>query len=112
MALLAYDLHQDGSATFRKTLVDYYPEDGPDGLVVDVDGNLYVAVRDVTRPGIIVYSPDGKELAYIPTEIPTNVGFGRGGERTTLYITAGKSLFRIRLNKAGYELPPKVNSLD
>ena len=107
MALLAYDLHEDGSATFREVLVDYYPEDGPDGLVADVDGNLYVAVRDETRPGIVVYSPEGRELAYIPTELPTNVGFGRGDERKTLYITAGKSLYRIRLNKAGYHLPPR-----
>ena len=60
MALLAYDLHPDGTATFREVLVDYYPEDGPDGLVADVDGNLYVAVRDVTRPGIVVYSPSGR----------------------------------------------------
>ena len=106
MALLAYDLHEDGSAEFRETLVNYYPQDGPDGLVADVAGNLYVAVRDLTRPGIIVYSPQGKELAYIPTELPTNVGFGRGTERKSLYITAGKSLYRIRLNKAGYQLPP------
>ena len=52
MALLAYDLSMDGTATFRKILVDYAPQDGPDGLVVDTEGNLYVAVRDVTRPGI------------------------------------------------------------
>ena len=70
-----------------------------------VEGNLYVAVRDQTRPGICVYSPTGKERAYIPTEIPTNVGFGRGDAGKTLYITAGKSLFRITLNKAGYQLP-------
>jgi gluconolactonase len=107
MALLVYDLHEDGSATFRKVLVDYYPEDGPDGLIADVDGNIYVAVRDETRPGIVVYSPEGEQLAYIPTEIPTNVGFGRGSESKTLYITAGNSLYRIRLNKAGYQLPPK-----
>jgi len=44
-------------------------------------------------------------LTYIVTEIPTNVGFGRGTERKTLNITAGKSLYRNRLNKAGYELP-------
>jgi gluconolactonase len=107
MALMAYDLAADGTAKFRKTLVDYSPEDGPDGLVVDVEGNLYVAVRDITRPGIVVYSPEGKELDYIPTEIPTNVGFGRGEESKTLYITAGKSLYRIRLNKEGFQLPPR-----
>lgn len=105
MALMAYDLAPDGTAKFRKTLVDYSPEDGPDGLTVDTEGNVYAAVRDVTRPGICCYSPEGKELAYIPTEVPTNVGFGRGAERKTLYITAGKSLYRIRLNKEGYELP-------
>ena len=106
MALMAYDLADDGSASFRKILVDYAPQDGPDGLVMDVDGNLYVAIRDVTRPGIVVYTPEGSELAYIKTELPTNVGFGRGDESKTLYITAGKSLYRIRLNKAGYQLPP------
>jgi gluconolactonase len=107
MALLAYDLAADGSAKFRKVLVDYAPQDGPDGLTCDRDGNLYVAVRDVTKPGIYVYSPEGKELAYIKTEVPTNVGFGRGPEARTLYITAGHSLYRIRLNREGYQLPPK-----
>src|SRR5262245_13610947 len=107
MTLLAYDLAADGTATFRKTLVDYAPQDGPDGLVCDAEGNLYVAVRDETRPGIYTYSPEGKELAYIKTEIPTNVGFGRGKESRMLYITAGKSLYRIHLNKEGYQLPLK-----
>lgn len=106
MALLAYDLAPDGTAKFRKTLVDYTPQDGPDGLTVDTDGNLYVAVRDETRPGIYVYSPEGKELGYIKTEVPTNVGFGRGSDANLLYITAGKSLYRIRVNGKGYQLPP------
>jgi gluconolactonase len=107
MALLAYDLADDGSARFRKVLVDYAPQDGPDGLVCDADGHVYAAVRDETRPGIRVYSPEGKELAYIKTELPTNVGFGRGAESRTLYITAGHSVFRIRLNREGYQLPPR-----
>jgi gluconolactonase len=108
MQLLAYDLLPDGSAKFRKVLVDYAPQDGPDGLTCDVEGNLYVAVRDKTRPGICVYSPEGAELAYIKTEIPTNVGFGRGKDANLLYITAGKSVYRIRLNRAGYQLPALI----
>ncbi|MFP6676939.1 MAG: SMP-30/gluconolactonase/LRE family protein [Pirellulaceae bacterium] len=105
MSLMAYDLHEDGTATFRKTLVDYSPEDGPDGLICDAKGNLYVAVRAENRPGIVVYSPKGDELAYIKTEVPTNVGFGWGDDANMLYITAGSSLYRIRLNNKGYHLP-------
>lgn len=106
MALLAYDLSPDGTATYRETLVDYAPEHGPDGFEVDVEGNLYVAVRDKTRFGICVYDPKGQELAYIKTpELPTNVAFGRGESSKILYITAGGSLFRIRVAKDGYHLP-------
>jgi gluconolactonase len=107
MTLMAYDLAPDGTAKFRKTLVDYAPNDGPDGMVCDKHGNLIVAVRDLTRPGIYVYSPEGKELGYIKTEVPTNVGFGRGDSANVLYITAGKSLYRIKLNTEGYHLPMK-----
>lgn len=108
MELMAYDLKADGSATFRKTLVNYAPQDGPDGLICDVEGNLYVAVRDETRFGVYVYTPEGKELAYLQTpERPTNVGFGRENEAKTLYVTAGGSLYRIQTLKAGYQLPPR-----
>jgi gluconolactonase len=108
MALLAYDLSPDGTATFRETLVDYAPEHGPDGFEVDVEGNLYVAVRDKTRFGVCIYSPAGKELAYIKTpELPTNVAFGRGELNKMLYITAGGSLHRIRVAKDGYHLSQK-----
>ena len=101
MALMAYDLSPEGTAKLRKVLVDYAPEDGPDGLVCDKDGNLWVAVRAENRPGIVCYSPEGKELGYIMTEMPTNVGFGRGEDAKTLYITAGKSLYRIKTNHEG-----------
>ena len=108
MALLAYDLASDGSVTYRETLVNYHPEHGPDGFEVDVEGNLYVAVRDATRFGICVYSPHGTELAYIRTpELPTNVTFGNGEASKMLYITAGGSLLRIRVAKDGYHLPKK-----
>lgn len=106
MALLAYNLAPDGTAKFREVLIDYYPQDGPNGLAVDVEGNLYVAVRDTTRPGVYVYSPRGQELSFVPTpELPTSVAFGRGGEIRTLYITAGGSLYRLRVKKDGYQLP-------
>ena len=77
--------------------------------MADVDGNIYAAMRCEHRPGIGVYAPDGKELAFISTgkELPTNVGFGRGADATLLYVTSGNSLYRIKMGKAGYQLPAK-----
>jgi gluconolactonase len=110
--LQVWDLSPDGAATNRRVFKDYSKDrnpacSGPDGLVADVDGNLYVAERCEHRPGVVVYAPDGKELAYISTgkELPTNVGFGRGEEANVLYLTSGKSLYRIKLGKKGYQLP-------
>lgn len=105
--LQAYDLAPDGTASNRRVLIDYAPNSGPDGLVADVDGNIYVAERSEARPGIAVRDPAGKELAFIPTgeEMPTNVGFGRGDEANVLYVTSGKSLYKIKMAKKGYQLP-------
>ncbi len=108
MALLAYDLSPEGTATFRKVLVDYAPQDGPDGMVVDAEEDLWVAVRDETRPGVRVYSPEGEELAYVKTpDKPTNVAFGHGKTSKTLYITAEHCLYSIQTMKEGYHLPQK-----
>jgi gluconolactonase len=108
MALLRYDLAPDGTAANRRMLVDYAPRHGPDGLVCDTEGNLWLAVRDPGRPGIYAYSvADGvaTERAYIPTpELPTNVHFGRGGAANYLYVTAGNSLYGIRVGKRGHHL--------
>ena len=105
--LQAYDLAADGTVSNRRVLVDYHPQSGPDGIIADVDGNLYAAVRAENRPGIVVYNPEGKELAYISTgkELPTNVGFGSGDESDVLYVTSGKSLYKIQMAKDGYHLP-------
>lgn len=106
MEVMAHGLRPDGSATFRKTLVNHAPQDGPDGLVCDREENLFVAVRDEKRFGIYVYAPEGKEIAYLPTpDRPNNVGFGRGAHATDLYITAGGSLYRIKVQTPGYQLP-------
>ena len=100
-AILAYDLAPDGTAKFRKTLVDVSPKIGIDGMAIDVDGNIYATMKNPV--GVYVYSPEGKELAFIPTpESPDNVTFGRGPTNKTLYIAAGHSIYSIKLNREGY----------
>lgn len=105
-AVFAYPLADDGSVGPRRTLVDYAGRrTGIDGMAVDVDGNLYAArVSAVPQDrGIVVFSPSGQELAFVPTaDNPTNVAFGRGDERRTLYVTARANLFRIQVLKDGF----------
>ena len=44
--------HPKAQPLSEKPLIDYAPQDGPDWMVVDAEGNLFVAVRDETRPGV------------------------------------------------------------
>lgn len=115
----AYELKPDGSAGSRRVIHDFGTGRGGDGATVDVLGNLYVAAgrtapnlpaEDTSvKGGIYVFSPGGKQIDFIPVpvDLVTNVAFG-DADLKTLYITAGPSLFRIRLNVRGFVLwPPK-----
>jgi gluconolactonase len=102
----AYDLQSDGTLRNMRVFHDFYPGRSADGLCIDVKGNLYAAAglhrrrgsseTLDTKPGVHVFSPAGKLLRFIPVpeDTITNCAFG-GPEMKTLYITAGKSLFRI-----------------
>jgi gluconolactonase len=117
MTVYAFPLGKDGLvAGKRRLVIDFGKEDGADGMAVDVKGNLYLAVRSLKRPGILVLTPKGKEIAYIPTGpsqpgakkpvgIPSNCTFGLGKESKVLYVTVDTSLYRIRLKVDGYHIP-------
>jgi gluconolactonase len=68
----------------------------PDGLKVSQDGTIWA-----TGPGgVYVFTPDGKHLGTLATGVPTaNCGFGDDG--STLYITADKSLVRVKTKVKG-----------
>lgn len=100
-AVYAYDLSPNGNVKFREKLIDIAPRHGVDGMAIDQKGNLYITAGD--PDGIIVYSPAGKELAFIPTPFgPRNVTFGRESKNNTLYITAGGCLYQIEIKTEGY----------
>ncbi|MCA9054352.1 MAG: SMP-30/gluconolactonase/LRE family protein [Planctomycetaceae bacterium] len=102
MTLNAFPLHADGSLGSRRVLVDFGQKLGTDGMTVDAEGRIYAAVRSDDRYGIRIYSPEGKELASIPTpSLPTNCCFGTGDQASMLYVTAGGGLYRIRLRTRG-----------
>lgn len=94
---LRYKVNKDGTVKGRKLFADASDIDepgGPDGMTVDVHGNLYV-----TGPGgVLVYDPSGKHLGTIQfPEVPSNCCLG-GTDGNTLYVTARTSVYMIRLN--------------
>lgn len=103
MTLNAFPIRADGSLGEKRVLVDFGDQLGTDGMTLDVQGRIYAAVRSAERFGIVVYAPDGTELAYIKTpSLPTNCCFGRDKQQHTLYITAGGGLYAIELNATGF----------
>jgi len=100
---MRYTVNPDGGIKDPKLFYDASNDPrpgGPDGMKVDVDGNVYSAGPG----GVWVFSPDGKPIATLL--IPERVGnltFG-GADRKTLYIAASSSIYRVRLNIAGLPL--------
>jgi len=82
-------------------------------MAVDAAGNLYVAAgifrprgpHETTEvpPGIYIITPGGelKGRIPIPEDVLTNVTFG-GDDLRTLYITAGRTLYSIRVAIPGW----------
>ena len=98
----AYDLTENGTPVNGRDFLAGGKIIFPDGLTVDKSGNVYIAVRDEKNPGIYIYSDKSDLLDIVHTpEIPSNVTFGKGKDRNTLYITAGKSLYKIKLLSEG-----------
>ena len=108
----AYDLQPDGTVRNMRVLYNFYPGRSADGMSIDTEGNLYAAAglhatRGTaetldTKCGVYVISPQGKLLKFIPIpeDYITNTAFG-GPDMKTLYVTAGKTLYRIRNDIAG-----------
>ena len=108
----AYDLQPDGTPVNMRVFYNFYPGRSADGMTIDTEGNIYAAAglhrtRGTsetldTKPGIHVISPKGQLLEYIPIpeDTVTNCAFG-GPDMKTLYVTAGKTLFRVRTKIAG-----------
>ena len=61
-------------------------------MKIDPQGNIYCSGPN----GVWIISPAGVYLDKISMETPSNCNWG-DADRKTLYITAGSSLYRIRL---------------
>jgi gluconolactonase len=90
-----YDIQPDGTLA-NKTL---FCELGSDGMTIDEENNLYLTGRGVT-----VFNKQGQKIEHIAIDEPwtANVCFG-GEDRRTLFITASKGLYSIRLRVQGMD---------
>jgi gluconolactonase len=108
----AFDLQADGTVRNMRIHYNFYPGRSADGMSVDVQGNIYASagmhfLRGTsetldTKCGVYVISPQGKLLKFIPIpeDFITNNAFG-GPDMKTLYVTAGKTLYKLRNDIAG-----------
>ncbi len=87
--IFSFQIQADGRLTGKKELCGM----GSDGMTIDSMGNVYL-----TGKGVTVFSPQGEKITNIPVDEgwTANVCFG-GKDRKTLFITASKGLYSIRM---------------
>jgi len=113
----AFDIAADGSASKQQLVYDFGRGRGGDGMRLDAKGNLWVA-GGVSAPrtanesadvptGVYVITPHGELLGRIPIpeDVITNLAFGGEGKKT-LFVTAGKTVYKISTAVSGYSLYP------
>jgi len=108
----AYDLQPEGTVRNMRVHYNFCPGRSADGMSIDTQGNLYASaglhrLRGTsetldTQCGVHVISPQGKRIKFIPIpeDTITNNAFG-GPDMKTLYVTAGKTLYKLRTEVAG-----------
>ena len=91
--LVRYDLDASGNISNGRVI---YRDDTifGDSMAMDVDGNLYATFHNSNpkdpKGYIVVIDPEGRVIERITTperSLPTNVGFGRGTDENSLYLT-------------------------
>jgi len=89
----AYDIGADGKLSNKRLFCEL----GSDGMTLDEAGNVYL-----TGKGVTVFDKSGKQIEHIAVDEPwtANVTFG-GKDRRTLFITASKGLYAVRMRVKG-----------
>jgi len=90
-----YDILGEGKLSAKKL----FCEMGSDGMTLDNQGNLYL-----TGKGVTIFNKKGEKINHIqiPEEWTANVTFG-GKNNSTLFITASKSVYILKMNVSGVQ---------
>lgn len=91
-----FDLDRAGKASNERVLISGI--DGPpDGIRTDEKGQIWIAAN-----GVVVYSEEGKKVGQLEMpDAPRNLTFG-DADFQTLYVTAQKNVFRVRVGVKGH----------
>ena len=91
-----YDIIGEGKLGNKKLFCNL----GSDGMTLDNLGNLYL-----TGKGVTVFNKNGEQIHHIsvPENWTANVTFG-GENFSTLFITASKSVYVLKMNVSGSNL--------
>jgi gluconolactonase len=89
----AYDIQADGTLRGKRLFCKL----GSDGMTIDDRGNVYL-----TGHGVTVFDREGKQIEHIP--VPEswtgNICFS-GADRQTLFITASKHIYGLKMQVHG-----------
>jgi gluconolactonase len=100
----ALDLDADGNVVRRRRFADLVSRETngvPDGITVDAEGRVFCAGPG----GVWVFAPDGGQLAILRTpEVCSNLTFG-GSDLKTLFLTATRSVYALRVKTPGRSHP-------
>lgn len=101
-----YDVRDDGQLAHGRQFTDMRLDGvavGPDGLRVDIQGNVWAAAgwAGPGYDGVHVFAPDGARIGQIRLpEACANVCFG-GPKRNRLFMTASQSVYAVYVNTRG-----------
>jgi gluconolactonase len=92
-----YTINPDGSLANKKLFCPL----GSDGMTIDNEGNVYL-----TGKGVTIFNAAGEKIEHIDINEPwtANVCFG-GKDQDTLFITASKSLYAVKMQTRGVTWP-------
>jgi gluconolactonase len=90
-----YSIQPDGSLQNKQLFCSM----GSDGMTIDSEGNVYL-----TGKGVTVFDREGKQIDHIDVPEPwtANVCFG-GADRHTLFITASKGFYSLKMRVSGVD---------
>jgi gluconolactonase len=103
-AIRVYDVVDEGlQLANKRVLITTGEASTPDGLRVDVDGNLWIGwgMGSEDLDGVAIFNPEGELIGRI--ELPercANVCFG-GRHRNRLFMCASTSLYSVYVNTQG-----------